>query len=265
MSANQIIESGILESYALGICSDTERAEVEQWLASSNEVRAELEKIEIGIENWAMAHASAAPVNVKSKILSQIENSPTNEIETPVVSIQRKNKINWLAAASITLLIGSVATNVILFNNYSTIKSELANIVQQNSILAEDLNVTRTNYSSAKNELSFISDANVQVLQMLSASGNADHKATIFWNRSNKEVLLAVNTLPNLPEDKQYQLWAIVDGQPVDAGVFDLPQDKGSMQKMHSFENAQAFAVTIENIGGSKVPSLETLTVIANV
>ena len=38
----------------------------------------------------------------------------------------------------------------------------------------------------------------------------------------SKEVYLLVNQLPTPDPDKQYQLWAIVDGNPVDAGVFDM-------------------------------------------
>jgi hypothetical protein len=69
--------------------------------------------------------------------------------------------------------------------------------------------------------------------------------ALVFWNKSTKEVFLDVKNLPVPPEGMQYQLWALDNGVPVDAGVFDLA-DAGNLQKLKSINNAQAFAVTLE-------------------
>ena len=43
----------------------------------------------------------------------------------------------------------------------------------------------------------------------------------VFWNTRTHQVAVQVQSLPPLPADKQYQLWSMVDGKPVDAGVFD--------------------------------------------
>ncbi len=49
----------------------------------------------------------------------------------------------------------------------------------------------------------------------------------------------------------QYQLWAIVDNQPVDAGMLEM--DKGHMMvKMKNIPRAQLFAITLEQEGGSR-------------
>ena len=71
-------------------------------------------------------------------------------------------------------------------------------------------------------------------------------------------------SLPAPSEEQQYQLWAIVDGQPVDAGVFDI--EKGNiLQQLKTISNAQAFAVTLEKKGGSPTPTLAALFLIGNV
>ena len=56
--------------------------------------------------------------------------------------------------------------------------------------------------------------------------------ATVYWDTKSKDVYLIVNNLPEPPSDRQYQLWAIVDGQPVDAGVFDV-------QNVRTFEDEE--------------------------
>ncbi len=69
--------------------------------------------------------------------------------------------------------------------------------------------------------------------------------------------------MKSLAQENQYQLWAIVDGKPVDAGVFD--STTAGLLKMKALAGAAAFAVTIEPRGGKATPSLETLQVIGNV
>ncbi|HEY4654886.1 MAG TPA: anti-sigma factor, partial [Cyclobacteriaceae bacterium] len=64
-------------------------------------------------------------------------------------------------------------------------------------------------------------------------------------------------------ENSQYQLWGIVDGKPVDAGVFD--SDADGLIPMQRIRGASAFAVTIEPRGGNQQPTLSTLQVIGNV
>ena len=89
--------------------------------------------------------------------------------------------------------------------------------------------------------------------------------ATIYFDTESNEAYLMVNNMPAAPSDKQYQLWAIIDGKPVDAGVFNSSGDTSRLQKMGRFENAQAFAVTVERVGGSPTPSMETMVVIGSI
>jgi anti-sigma-K factor RskA len=64
--------------------------------------------------------------------------------------------------------------------------------------------------------------------------------------------------------ENQYQLWAIVDGKPIDAGVFD--SNLSGLVKMKDITSgASTFAVTIEPRGGSVSPSLHTMQVVGNI
>ncbi len=75
--------------------------------------------------------------------------------------------------------------------------------------------------------------------------------ATVYWNPKSQEVLLTVHNLPAPAADQQYQLWSIVNGKPVDAGVFDMDKAAAGFQKMKAVPGAQMFAVTLEKKGGS--------------
>ncbi|RYZ35432.1 MAG: anti-sigma factor [Sphingobacteriales bacterium] len=86
----------------------------------------------------------------------------------------------------------------------------------------------------------------------------------VYWDTRSKAVYLAMKNLPPAPKGKQYQLWAIVDGKPVDAGVYALnPQE--AMQKMKVIPKAEMFAITLEQEGGSATPTMEEMYVAGKV
>ena len=89
--------------------------------------------------------------------------------------------------------------------------------------------------------------------------------ATIYWNTSKKEVYINASQLQALAENEQYQLWAIVDGKPVDAGVFATEEVQKGIVKMKDAANVQAFAITIEKKGGSLAPTLEKMVLMGEV
>jgi anti-sigma-K factor RskA len=73
-------------------------------------------------------------------------------------------------------------------------------------------------------------------------------QTTVFWDTTGtRDVYMLINNLPQAPTGKQYQLWALFDGKPTDLGVFDLDvQQKRLLVKMKNVQNAQAFAITLE-------------------
>ena len=71
--------------------------------------------------------------------------------------------------------------------------------------------------------------------------------------------------MPSNDDDHQYQLWALVDGKPVDLGVFDSSENNSGMKRMKSVKGAQAFAVTLEPKGGSVNPTMDQMMAIGNI
>ena len=97
---------------------------------------------------------------------------------------------------------------------------------------------------------------------MAGVPGKEGNLATVYWNPKTNEVYLLNNSLVKTPQGKQYQLWAIIDGKPVDAGVIS---NCDGVCKMKNISNAQAFAVTLEQEGGSPTPTLTAMFVVGKV
>jgi hypothetical protein len=89
--------------------------------------------------------------------------------------------------------------------------------------------------------------------------------ASVFYNPQSRQSYFTPAVLPEAPPGRQYQLWAIVDGAPVDMGVLTFSGGSTELIEVPFIENPGAFAITLEPEGGSEVPSLDQLYVIGNV
>ncbi len=254
MNTEEIISSGLLESYALGTASHEESVQVEWWVKAYPEVKTELNKIETALENYAQAHAVAPSADLKNKIFSQISNSATKTAALPEMQQAapvRKMYSTWklLAAASVILLIGSSILNVIYYNKYKDSNAAYTTVNNELALKDKQLKETDKNISVVQNKYSV-----PVALNGLEAAPDA--AAKVFWMKNTGDVYIDPSNLPEAPAGMQYQLWGIVDGIPVDGGMIVTTKTGNTynMQKMKNFGHAEAFAVTLETKGGNPQP-----------
>ena len=256
MNAQEIISSGILELYSMGLTSAAETAEVKQWVVQYPEVAAEIEAIQTGLEKYALAHAIAPAASVKDKIFSALNTknvAPVIDLKTDNNNTAKIYSISpvwkYAAAASIILLIGSLVLNYTFYNKYQTASTDLATTqseLQQQKDMANAL----------QQDMGVIADKNATPVSLPGMPGEPDAAARIYWMKNTGEVYIDPSNLPKAPAGKQYQFWAIVDGKPVSGGMIktelEIDGKKVHIQKMKSFGQAQAFAVSLEDAGPEK-------------
>ena len=256
MNAQEIISSGILELFSMGLTSAAETAEVKQWAAQYPEVAAEIEAIQTGLEKYALTHAIAPAALVKDKIFSAINSksvAPVVDLKTSDNNTAKIYSISpvwkYAAAASIILLVGSLIFNYTFYNKYQTANSELATTqseLQQQKYMAYTL----------QQERRVIADKDARPVSLAGMPDEPDAAARIYWMKNSGDVYIDPSNLPKAPAGKQYQFWAIVDGVPVSGGmiktILEIDGKKVHIQKMKSFGQAQAFAVSLEDAGPEK-------------
>jgi anti-sigma-K factor RskA len=267
LNKNEIISSGLLELYALGLTSPQETIEVEEWVSQYPEIKGEIDAIEISLESYAQANAIDPSPLVKDKILAQIsQDEQKNNYNVSSLreakaqsNIYRIPSFFKLAAAAIFILLtGSIILTYSYYNKYQSASRELQ-LAQQKIDQQNQAN------TAMKTDIDVMTDKNSLPVVLKGTPHAPDALAKIYWMKTTGDVYVDPSNLPGVPSGKQYQLWAIVDGKPVDAGMISTEKGIYHIQKMKSFGHAEAFAVTLEKAGGSPTPTMDQMYVISKI
>ena len=284
MDLSCIILSGDLELYVLGMLPKEEADKIEQLAKLFPDVRAELDRISESLEAFGNMATAAPSASVKDSLMGKLRTmkeeeqkvipfgsvdtkqieTGNSEFESPVHEMpKRTNKPSWLLAASFIGLIVSLGGLVYYFSQNKQSQTELASLKQQVDALRTNSTTQQQQILAYTQTMQMMHDATYKKIELTNVPGKPSAMAQVLWNTKTKEVFIADVSLPQAPPDKQYQLWAIVDGKPVDAGM--LGDAKNLAQKMKVFERAEMFAITLEQKGGSATPTMEEMYVAGKV
>jgi anti-sigma-K factor RskA len=272
VNIQQYISSGIVESYILGLAEKEERAEFERLCALHEEIRAARDAFEVSLEQQAMTNVVSPPVAVKETIFDKIAKEVPSPAPT-VVPINRetgfetrpafggtgKKHFNYLAAASVMLLLISTALNFYFYSQFKDYSRKYTSLLKGQQELA-----ARNTYLNET--VAVLKDPDNKIIKLpgVPTGPGPSSLAVVRWNQRSKDVYIDIENMPAPVAGKQYQLWAIVDGKPVSAGV--IPTDlAGPASKLSNIPKAEAFAITLEKEGGSPVPTMSQLYVYGNV
>ncbi len=257
MDIKAYIQSGIIEQYVLGLASAEEIAEVEQLRKEYSELNEAIADFENNLEEYLLANAVQPPSFIKSSLEKQLFGEPaTKEIAVEhAAPVYNLGLWKYLAAACIILLVLSTALNFYFYTGYKNSK-------QQYQALLIERNTLQANNASYKQSLQMFEDTSMVRVIMKGMPGKEQNTATVLWNKNSKDVYINTNSMQQTPTGKQYQLWAIVDGKPVDAGMIN---NCTGLCKMKKIDHAEAFAITLEKEGGSAAPTMSALYVMGKV
>ena len=279
MDLSCIISSGDLELYVMGMLPPDEAGKMEQLIALFPEIKEEADRISMALEAAANQSSLAPGASVKAKLFSQIKELKENEnpditniddhakvqpagsatVSSGKVVVMKQENKGWLMAASMAGLVIFMGLAIYLYTMTQQQNSEMVRM--QNNLDSAQYNIQELQQENLASGqlLRILQDQNFKPVNLEEVPGKPDAAVRVFWHTQSREVYLVDVSLPQAPSGKQYQFWAIVDGQPVDGGL--LGNDKLHAQKMATFPKADAFAITLENEGGSPTPTLDQMYV----
>ncbi|MFD1768862.1 anti-sigma factor [Sphingobacterium suaedae] len=268
MDIKEYISSGIIESYVLGLATEEEVSILECVRKNSPEVQQAILDAQLLLEELASQEAIVPDDTLKAILwnrltssAAELENGPTSSEnllpeEKSIRQLPSKNvKPIWIAAS--VLLALSLGANVVLFVQRAH--------DQQNAARAIAIQEHAQKKLRAANERwQLIQHPSVRTITLQGVDKFPDGKVVVLWNMRTFDVFLAATNLPAAPSGKQYQLWAIVDGQPINAGMLPITTTESPLE-MKRIPKAQAFAITLEKAGGSATPTLSEMYVMGNI
>lgn len=273
MNIQAYIESGILELYVAGTLSEREMAEVHRLSKQYPEIRSEIESIEEAMFLLADSGPHAPKAGMRDRIMSEaklnaapvlrqapaITPSPVETVtDIPVVPVRSNQALRWALAACIALLVLSNSGTFMLWNSWKSAKIELEALKEENRQSNRQLASLRSDMNETSQTLTILRNPDFIKLKLKGMPLSPASEAVVHWNKTTHKVMIDPMNLPQTDGKHDYQLWALVNGKPVDLGIFS-PQEGQHMFEMKGAENAQAFAVTLEPKGGSVNPTLEQM------
>ncbi len=268
------ISSGVIEAFVLGQLNEAETKELLQYAEEHEEVRIAIDEAEETLFALGQEGSITPPAQSKNALFEELglemdsnkadseENLIQEEIKKEAKSFSIYPYLS--AAASIVAIIG-IVFSVYYYNQWQDTEARLSNIIAQNQSMAQQYNVVKNQMEQYAENVEILRQPGIETVPMKGLDIAPEAQAFVHWNKKTNEVFLNAKKMPSNEIDNQYQLWAIVDGNPVDMGVFDVAGDMTSLLKMKNTGKASAFAVTLEPRGGSKNPTMEKMYVIGQI
>lgn len=252
----EYIDSGILVEYALGLCTTNQNMEIFEKLQLYPELQNELIKIENSLEAFARHYSKPVPDYLKERIMWNIEQEKTFDNSKRGIG---KNYFSYLFYVSAILFL---LTSFYFWNQQVKSKQELSELNRDFQALYERYLTDSLYLIDCRDQLNELLSNNQHRILLKGTPKSPQSFAAIYYDTLGQRTVLDVMDLPPAPPQKQYQLWAIVSGTPIDLGVFDLTTHNSVFKKIKFVPHAQAFAITLEPHGGQSAPSLDQMYVL---
>jgi anti-sigma-K factor RskA len=251
-------------AYALGALEPDEIATFEAQLRSDAELRALVAELR-GVT--ALVAGGAPPIEPSGALRARVI-ADMGERGLPPARSRRgwQSSLPWALAASLAAVCAIFGLQM---HSMGTQLEARQLRIDELDHMAEALRAERADLKQAVATLQQSNRLANMRIAVLNAQLSVDPKAVAVsvWDNERQNGVVIVHHLKPAPKGKDYQLW-IIDPRyptPVDAGVLqvdDSGDGRANFKARRPIQNANQFAVTVENKGGSDVPTPNT-TVLA--
>lgn len=231
-------------AYALGALDAEERTEFERHLATGCTLcQASLrESGETLAALAAQLPPAVPPAGVRAALLRRIDAD-----SAPRRSVDRSQPrwLGWAATAAAAVVVGALATGLILTHRYEVRVAQLANEVA-------GLRAERT---QAQAVIDLLRDPATRFVALQGAEPSPAALARVIWHETAGGWIM-VAKLPPAQPGKTYELWTFSSGRPSPAGVFAVDASGSAIVRIQATGGpVEGFAVTLEPAGGVPAPT----------
>ncbi len=251
MTAQEIIESGLLELYALGQLEGAELQEVEVAIKQHSSVKAELRSIEEGLSKFAALMSVPADQSILDRTLEIINKSTgasTTEVSPKGTNL---SMWTWLGPLSSVIAVIGLATAYMQYTKANNLQSEINKVNEDCEVIKQELDTQSDIYAA-------ILDTDNRYIEVSPTDKYPETSLVIHTNEVDGQNYLQIKNLPEISDELAFQLWSLKgDSAPIPLTVF---ADNGDLIIPIDYEpGTDAYAITIEQAGGAESPNLAEL------
>ncbi|WP_346882749.1 anti-sigma factor [uncultured Algibacter sp.] len=246
------LSSGLLDKYLLGETTSAEAEMVESYILKYPEVQNTYNTLQYNLEVVSKSKAIEAPKFILDKILDELED------DTPVINLKtQKNYKVWhriaIAASVASILFGGYS--FALYNQNQKLANENQVVVEELFDLRSDIEQNNVMLDNVMRQLLKLNNPETEKYIITGNDRAKDLRTVAYINPKEKTSMIDVVSLPELPEEQCYQIWAELQGKMVNLGI--LNESDRKLMSLPYAENALALKITIEPKGGNNIASEE--------
>ncbi|MGB5420126.1 anti-sigma factor domain-containing protein [Algibacter sp.] len=246
---NTFLNSGLLDKYLLGETTSAEAEMVESFIIRYPEIENTYNMMQHNLEVVAKVNAVEAPKNILNNILDELD-------ETPVIKLNKtKSRKKWYAfsvAASIAALIFA-GSSTYYYNQNQKLKSDTVVVDAEIDDLRNDIAQNNAMLDKVMRQLLKLNNPETEKYIIKGNERAKDLKTVAYINPKEKTSMIDIVSLPELPDEQCYQIWAELQGKMVNLGILDKADRQ--LRSIPYMEDALALSITIETKGANAIAS----------
>ncbi|WP_179321216.1 anti-sigma factor [Winogradskyella helgolandensis] len=237
------LNSDLLNKYLVGDLSLEESKEVEHFISTYPEAAQAYEKLQDNLEIIAKAGAVDAPDYILGDILKSLEAKDN----TKIIPLATKRKTPWYSIAASAAAILFAATSFMLYQQNIELNSENNVVVDEIFDLRSDIENNNSKLDELSRELMKLNNPDSRKYVINGNERAKNLKTVAYINPIEKTSMIDVITLPQLPKEQQYQIWAELQDRMVNLGILDESDRK--LKQIPYMEDALALSIKIGTKG----------------
>ncbi|MGY0391772.1 anti-sigma factor domain-containing protein [Bizionia sp. KMM 8389] len=247
------LNSDLLEKYLLGQTTVEETEKVENYISEYPEVANAYNDLQTKLELVAQTQSITAPEFVLNNILDTIE-TEESEVETPVIPItntkSRKKWVQLSIAASLAAILFA-GSSYIFYTQNQLLKIENQKIADEIYDRLDDLDEKNRRLDEIMRQINQLNNPETEKYIINGNNRAKNLKTVAYINPKEKTSMIDVVSLPQLPEEQCYQIWAELEDKMINLGI--LNETDRQLKAIPYTEDALALSITIEQKKGSKL------------
>ena len=262
MDKEKFLSSGLIELYVIGLASERDAKVVRQYCDSFPDIQQKVDAMNEAMREYAIAHSVVPPESLKEKTFSELDQIISNkDISSEITAGSSTKTSAGLSKPGIVialLLFALMGYGLLHFSgkyNSEKLKTNLLN--QQLTECREDnQNIESSNQIFALQN-QFLKDNKTAHVHLRGTPNAPNALAVAYWNEEEDFAYLNILDLPKPNSDKQYQLWADVEGEMISLGVLDYEKEK--LIRIPHIAHAESLNITLEEFGGAESPNVSQI------